>query len=597
MTGLLEQAAIFLVAVVAIVPLFKKLGFGAVLGYLAAGLVIGPWGMALVTDVEAIQRVAELGVVLLLFVIGLELQPRRLWTLRKPIFGLGGAQMLVTAVALAAAGWGFGLTPVAALIVGFGLSLSSTAFALQTLIEKGQHTTQHGRAAFAILLFQDIAVLPMLAIIPLLGAGLVFDQIDHELYVFLRALAVIATVAVAGHFLLRPFFRAVAYLKSLELFTAAALLVVVGTALLMHSVGLSMALGSFLAGVLLADTEFRHELQVNIEPFKGLLLGLFFIAVGMSVDVGVLIAEPARIFGLAALLVAVKAALLYALGRANGLGNRSAANLAVAISQGGEFAFVLFVAATGEGLLDGATADLLVMIVTISMAFTPLLFIAVEKFGRWREPAHERPFDTIDERNTRVLIAGFGRFGQLVARVLTVRNIPFTALDRNYEHVDFVRRFGSKVYYGDPSRMDLLRAAGIENVEVFVIAVNDPAEAVRIAETIKRHFPHIKIFARARNRQSVYQLRDVGVDYVVREVFHSSMEMSLHVLQALNVPPAEAADVVKVFRRHDEALLDRQQQFHHDEEQLIASARQSLIELEDLFVQDERITPAEKPSP
>lgn len=592
---MLEQAAIFLVAAVAVVPLFKKLGFGSVLGYLAAGLVIGPWGLALVTDVEAIRGVAELGVVLLLFVIGLELQPRRLWTLRKPIFGLGGAQMVVTALVLAVAGWWLGLAPATALIVGFGLSMSSTAFALQTLIEKGQHTTQHGRAAFAILLFQDVAVLPLLAIIPLLGAGLSVASADDKMYGFVVALLVIAAVIVVGHFLLRPFFRAIAYLKSLELFTAAALLVVVGTALLMHSVGLSMALGSFLAGVLLADTEFRHELQVNIEPFKGLLLGLFFIAVGMSVDVGLVIAEPLLIFGLAALLVAIKALVLYLLGRAYGLGNRSSINLAVAISQGGEFAFVLFGAAVASAVLDGDLADLLVMTVTLSMAFTPLLFMLSEKLGSLSGTTAERPFDTIDEHGTRVLIAGFGRFGQLVARVLTVRNIPFTALDRNYEQVDFVRRFGSKVYYGDPSRVDLLRAAGIESAEVFVIAVNDPAEAIRIAETIRRHFPHIKIFARAHNRKSVYQLSDAGVDYVVREVFHSSMEMSRHLLQALNIPADEAEKAVALFRRHDQALLERQQQFYHDEEQLIASARQSLVELEDLFVQDKKISPHEAP--
>ncbi len=595
MTSILEQAAIFLAAAVAIVPLFKKLGFGSIIGYLAAGLVIGPWGLALVTDVEAIRHVAELGVVLLLFVIGLELQPRRLWTLRKPIFGLGGAQMVLTAVVLAAVGWWFGLAPTTALIVGFGLSMSSTAFALQTLIEKGQHTTQHGRAAFAILLFQDVAVLPLLAIIPLLGAGLSSASVNDNIFGFLTASLVIGGVVVVGHFLLQPFFRAVAYLKSLELFTAAALLVVVGTALLMDSVGLSMALGSFLAGVLLADTEFRHELQVNIEPFKGLLLGLFFIAVGMSVDIGVVIEAPVTIFGLAMCLIAIKAIVLYVLGRVYGLGNRSAANLAISISQGGEFAFVLFGAAVSSAVLDRNLGDLLVMIVTISMAFTPLLFLLSEQLGRLSGPAPERPFDQIDEHGNRVLIAGFGRFGQLVARVLTVRNIPFTALDRNYENVDFVRRFGSKVYYGDPSRMDLLRAAGIETAEVFVIAVNDAAESIRIAETIKRHFPHIRIFARAHNRKSVYQLSDVGVDYVVREVFHSSMEMSLHLLQALNIPSTEAEQAVALFRKHDEALLQRQQQFYHDEDQLIASARQSQIELEDLFLQDKKIMPVDNP--
>jgi glutathione-regulated potassium-efflux system ancillary protein KefC/glutathione-regulated potassium-efflux system protein KefB len=529
--------------------------------------------------------------VLLLFIIGIELQPRRLWTLRKPIIGMGGAQVLITAFLITGVGWSLGLSPVPALIVGCALSMSSTAFALQTLAEKSQLTTQHGRAAFAILLFQDVAVIPLLAIIPTLGIDFVDEGSGRHLYGFIKAVIVIGVVIVGGRHLLRPFFRLIASLKSFELFTAAALLVVVGMALLMQSVGLSMELGSFLAGVLLADTEFRHELQANIEPFKGLLLGLFFIAVGMSVDVGLIIDSPLVIVGLACGLIALKGAVLYLLGRFNGLGNSSAGNLSIAISQGGEFAFVLFGVAVASAVLDATLANLLIVVVTLSMALTPLLFVVSERIGIYRDTVVEKPFDTIEDRENRVVIAGFGRFGQLVARVLVVRGIPFTALDRSFEQVDFVRRFGSKVFYGDAARLDLLRSANVGKAEVFVIAVDDVTASVRIAEMVKRHFPQVKIYARARNRQHVYQLRDIGVDYVVREIFHSSMVLTKHLLESLNIPETEAIEAVRLFQQHDEALLDRQQQIHHDEEKLIASAKQSLVELEDLFVQDKKANP------
>lgn len=594
---LLTEFAIILIAAVVALPLLKKLGFGTVLGYLIAGLVVGPNMLGLVTDVDRLRHFSELGVVLLLFIIGLELQPSRLWALRRPVFGLGSLQVLVTSLIICAIAFLLGLPPMAALIAGFGLAMSSTALALQTLAEKGQLTTQHGRTSFAILLFQDVAVVPAIAVLPALAVVAPAGSNSHT--GFFTAMLTIVVIVAAGRFLLRPFFKFVAAVDSRELFTAAALLVVVGTAILMHMADLSMALGSFIAGMLLADSEYRHELEATIEPFKGLLLGLFFIAVGMSVNVNLIADEPIAVLGLAFGLVALKAAILFGLGRWHGLSTPSARNLAIAISQGGEFAFVLYELAGGAGLLPRATSDLLTAVVTVSMAITPVLFVLNAWLERRQrtEPSAEQ-YDLIDDNQSEVIVAGFGRVGQVITRVLRIRKISFTALEKSFEQVDFVRKFGGKVYFGDAARLDLLHAAKTERAKVFVIAVDDVDASVHIAELVRRHYPKLKIFARARNRNHVYRLREVGVHVVVREVFYSSLEISRYLLKEFGLSDTESVRLVERFRQHDEAMLLTQQTFHRDEERLVASVKQYIRELEDLFEQDRHIpdeTPVSEP--
>jgi monovalent cation:proton antiporter-2 (CPA2) family protein len=583
--SLVNEAVVFLAAAVIMVPLFKKLGMGTVLGYLIAGVLIGPWLLGIISDVDNILHFAEFGVVLLLFVIGLELRPSRLWELRRPIFGLGGAQVTITGLVLGAAGMALGLSTITALVVGLVLSLSSTAFALQILAEKKQLTTHYGRASFAILLFQDLAAIPLLALIPLLSASGV-DQ-TWSLVSVIQPVAIVVSVIVGGRWLLRPFLRLAASAASHEVFIAAALLVVVGTALLMQMAGLSMALGAFLAGVLLADSEYRHELEADIEPFKGLLLGLFFIAVGMSMNLGLVVRQPLTVLGLVVGLMAIKALLLYALGRLAKQSHGSAVNLALYISQGGEFAFVLFSAAAGARILDKPLADMLIVVVSVSMAVTPLLVILNEKVLKiGHSPDTTREFDKIEAHEHRVIIAGFGRFGQMIARTLRMKKIPFTVLEASFEQVDFVRKFGNKIYFGDASRLDLLRAARADLAEVFVLAIDDIEASVKTAEMVKKHYPHLKIYARARNRLHVYRLMDIGVDKQIRETLLSSIELARDVLMAIGHSEAEANEAVRRFRQHDEALLQRQHKIHDDEAQLIASARQGAEELERLFEED-----------
>ncbi len=583
---MLTEIAIFLAAAVVAVPISKRLGLGAVLGYLIAGIAIGPSGLGLIPDVEDVLHFAEFGVVLLLFIIGLELQPSRLYVLRKTVFGLGGAQVAITAVLIGAAALALGTTPAAAVVAALGLSLSSTAFALQILAEKKQLTTRYGRSAFGILLFQDLAIIPMLALVPLLGSG-AGGSPSEMLLGTAKAVAVIAAVIVGGHYLLRPVLRIVAGTGIHEIFTAAGLLVVVGTALAMYSAGLSMALGAFLAGVLLADSEYRHELEADIEPFKGLLLGLFFIAVGMSVDLGLVARSPLVVAGLALALVAVKGAVLYALGRRQGLDVPSAISLAVVIPQGGEFAFVLFGVAVTAGAMASELADLLIVVVTVSMILTPLLVLANERLVAPRLRATDtRDFDTAMDQDNPVIVAGFGRFGQIVARVLTVRHIPFTALDASPEHVDFVRQYGNRIFYGDAARLEMLRAAGADRAKVFVLAIADIEASLKTAELVMKHFPHLKLYARARDRIHAYRLMDAGVRHLIRDTFLSSLDLAEQVLLGLGTPISEASVAVAKFKDYDQRLLAEQQKIHHDEEALRTAAIKSRQELERLFELD-----------
>jgi monovalent cation:proton antiporter-2 (CPA2) family protein len=582
--NLIGEIALFLAATVIAVPLFRHFKLSAVLAYLASGMVIGPWGFGLVTRVENILQFAEFGVVLLLFVIGLELQPSRLMAMRRVIFGLGAAQVVLTTLVFAALGVAFGLSPIAASIAGFGLSLSSTPLVLQLLGERNELNTQHGRGAFGILLFQDIAVLPVLAIVPLI-AGNPGSTMSWRR--FALGIGSIVAVIFVGRFVVRPLLRVVAQTRIPEVFTAAALLVVISTALLVHAAGLSMALGAFLAGVLLADSEFRHELEADLEPFKGLLLGLLFIAVGMSVNLGLMMSAPVKLLAVTAGLMAVKALIVYFVGRLARPVRGCARSLAMAMLAGGEFAFVLFSIARNQGLLPEAIAERLVLAVTLSMLLSPLLLLIEDRWlGPWFARGQQRPFDRIEADDHRVVIAGFGRVGQILARILRAKGIRFTALESSQTQVDFVRRFGNRIFYGDASRPELLRSANLERAEILILAVDDIEASVKIADFVTRYYPKVKIFARVRNRQHAFRLMDHNIRYIVRETFLSSLDMAEQVLETLGSSRVEARKTVATFRTHDELMLKRQYAMKDDQEKLLASARESAKQLEQLFEAD-----------
>lgn len=588
MGSTLYEMVVLLGAAVVFVPLFQRIGLGAVLGYLAVGVLLGPWGLKLIADIESIRHLGELGVVFLLFVIGLELQPSRLWALRRAIFGYGAAQVLISAALVTLVALAFELPPIAASVVGIGLSLSSTAFVLRLLAERNELNTRHGRLSFAILLFQDLAAIPMIAIIPLLAVVPATDMSaaqEIEPLAMARAIGIIALVAVGGRFLTRPFFRMVAATGVPEMFTAAALLVVIGTALLVQYAGLSMALGAFLAGVLLAESEYRHELEGDITPFRGLLLGLFFISVGMALDLGLIAQRPLLLAALVVGLVALKGVVLWGLAWFAGHGKRCAVNLALYLGQGGEFAFVLFGLAASATVLDRGLADLMTVVVTLSMATTPLLLATRRWLVASTPPAAPR-YDEMPSEERRVIIAGFGRFGQIVARMLRMSHIPFTALEASFDQVEFVRRYGGKIYFGDASRLELLQAAGAGRAELFVLAIDDVATSIRTAQLVKRHFPNLRIYARARNRHHAYQLMNLGVEQIVRETFYSSLELGRGVLRGLGFEPATAERLARQFGDYDEALLRRQHAFHQDEERLITSTKEAAEELERVFEQD-----------
>lgn len=597
----LEEGALFLGAAVTIVPVFKRLGLGSVLGYLAAGLAIGPSGFALIGDVEGAMHFGEFGVVLLLFLVGLELEPKRLWAMRRIVFGAGGMQVLFTGAVLLVAAIGFGRPLREAAIIGFALSLSSTAIALQLLNERRQLGTGAGKTAFGILLFQDIAAIPTLAMLPFLAveakthaaADAAHGVVEGGWLGWLRMAGVLVGLVVGGRFVLRPLFRWIAKSNSQELFTAAALMVVVGIALLMEKAGLSMALGTFLAGVLLADTEFRHELEADIEPFKGLLLGLFFMAVGMAVNLGLIVEKPILVVTLVAGLIAVKAGILFVTGRAFGLDNAAARILAISGAQGGEFAFVIFRVAAPLGLLAADVNELLVVVVGVSMAVAPLGFVAGDLVRKLSQNPQEKPaYDESLKDESPVIIAGFGRVGQVVGRVLRAKKIRFTAMDASAEHVDFIKRFGNKTFYGDASRIELLRAAQADKARLFVLAVDDVEASMRIAETVMRNFPHLKIYARSRNRQHTYRLLEMGITHVFRETFASSIEMTSGVLQELGVPAEDAKRTLSRFRDYDEKLLAESFQHQKDLNKLAELANKATRDLEELFEKDAQLVNA-----
>jgi len=582
---LLEQIAIFLLTAVLIVPIFQRLKLGAVLGYLASGMIIGPWGLGLVGDVESTLKFSEFGVVLLLFLIGLELEPRRLWTLRNSVFGLGGVQVAATGLVIGSIAMAAGFSWQAALIIGLGCAMSSTALVMTSLSERGQLLTRYGRESFAILLFQDLAVIPLLALLPLLAAAP--GHGTSQWLGAVKGIAVIAVFIAASRLLIRPALKFIARNRSREVFTAAALLLVIGTALMMEMIGLSMSLGAFLAGVLLADSEFRHELEADIEPFKGLLLGLFFIAVGMSANLTLVWSEPLTLFGLALAMMLIKFAVVYAISRATGAGNNHAQRLAVVLAQGGEFAFVLFAAATGLGVFDLETSQLLIMAVTVSLLLAPLLFVTHDRLiSRWLDRTSAPEYDVIDGPGNPVIIAGFGRVGQVVSRVLRMCGIPFTAIEVNYQQVDFVRRFGSKIYFGDATRLDLLISAKTGSAGLFVLAIDDVEASLKTAALVREHFPDLPILARARNRTHYFQLRDLGITMIYRETLLSSIAVAQQALLNLGFTAAAAERAATLFRQHDEELIEIQHAVHHDEAQLIQNSQLATEQLKSLFEAD-----------
>jgi monovalent cation:proton antiporter-2 (CPA2) family protein len=595
-TAQLIQVAVFLAAAAIAAPLGRSLRMGAVLGYLAAGVVIGPYVLGplyALDDVGEVLHFGEFGVVMLLFVIGLELRPVRLWAMRSAIFGLGAAQLAITGAVLAAIGIALGLPFAQALFIGLALSLSSTAFALQVLEEKGELTTRHGRLAFSVLLFQDLAAIPLIALVPLFAFA---EEPSMDLTKALIAIGTILAVIVGGRFLLSRLYRIVAATGVREAMTASALLTVVGVALAMEAAGLSAALGAFIAGALLADSEYRHQIEADIAPFEGLLLAVFFIAVGMSIDLGVLVGQPVKLAALVLGLVALKAAILYLLGRWWGLDGAAARRLGLVISQGGEFAFVLFGAGALEGVIDQPMANFLTLAVTLSMAATPLLLLiddAINRAMKPEPPEYEMPPDG-DEH---VIVAGFGRFGQIVARVLRARRIPFTALDSNIEQVDFVKRFGAQIYYGDAGRLDILRAAGADKARAFVLAIDNVENSLRVAEIVRTNFPNLTIYARARDRTHVHRLMDLGVTIIERETFLSALALTKTLLRGLGLREAEVKRLTETFKSQDERRLYQDYQYYTDVEKVRANAQSQAKELEELFARDIEELPAEDNAP
>jgi CPA2 family monovalent cation:H+ antiporter-2/glutathione-regulated potassium-efflux system protein KefB len=584
---MLLTLVILLGAIAIVVPLTRRAGFGSILGYLLAGVLIGPSCFGLVTNIGQISEVSELGVVMLLFLIGMELRPHRLWILRKAVFGLGLGQMVPASLIIgAAAHFAVGLPWTGAILLGVGLSLSSTAIVLPMLAERNLLASVAGRDAFAVLLFQDITAIPLVALVPLLSGGA--HTVHVPLLDFARGIAVIAAILIGGSFLLRPVFRIMGGTKTPELFTATALLLVIGTAALADWGGLSAALGAFMAGVLVSDSEYRHEIQADIEPFEGLLLGFFFISVGMSANLSLLLHQPVLVLGLVLALVAAKSLIGFAVSYTRRRLAGAAWRFALALPEGSEFSFVLFGAAVASGALEKPVADMATLVVALSMILTPVLFTGAEKFiqPRFASPP-KRPFDKIDDGETPVIICGFGRMGQIVGRILTAQKIRFTALDKNQDQVDVVRRFGAKVFYGDPSREEVMRAAGADAAKVLVVALDDMDASVKTVQMVKRKFPHLRIVARARNRHHVHLLMALGVEEIIRETFLSSLKLTEMTLDAMGVPHDQAARVVALFKAHDEQVLHHSYAYAHDETRLIQTTQEATEELRELFQSDQ----------
>ncbi len=579
----LSSSMVFLSAAVVAVPIFKKLKLGAILGYLVAGLVIGPSVMNWVDDPDTILHFAELGVVLLLFIIGLELEPNKLWRLRNQIVLTGGGQLLITAVVIALLlKYFLAFSYITSIIIGLALALSSTAFAIQLMTEQNILRSPPGQKGFAILLMQDLAVIPIL----LLVDSFAVDE-HGAAPVWWLSLAIIISVLIIGRYLLNPFLRLISRYGSNEIMTAAALLIVIATAVGMQEAELSMGMGAFVAGILLANSSFRHQLETEIEPFKGLLLGLFFIAIGMHLDLSLLVAKPIFILSASLILVLIKLLIIYGILRLNKQTNIDSIRIGLMLSQGGEFAFVVMSHAASNGIFNIDLANEVTLIVGISMALTsPLVILQSILFSsRNCPPVYDTSRDTDEPQ---IIIAGFGRFGQITARILSANHIPFTALDKDAEHIEFVKKFGSKIFYGDACRLDLLKTAGIEHAKVILISVDSDEDGLKITKLVRENYPHINIIARAHNRLSAMKYAELGVTNYVREVFAGSLEAAQMVLQEYGFSAAEAENMAQVFSAHDFAILNKAIEEKMDMQQLIDVSEQNRKELQSLFTQDEK---------
>jgi len=546
----LVEILLLLIAAVLVVPVFLRLGLGSVLGYLAAGALIGPWGLGLIGDVEDIRHIAEFGVVFLLFVIGVELKPARLWAMRRQVFGLGTAQVVITAGLIMAVVWLFGIDLRTTVIIGFGLALSSTAFGLQILNERGELGSPHGRVAFSILLLQDLAVVPLLALVSLLAddtglaRGLEFAVLD--------AVLAVGAVILVGRFLLTPLLQAVASSRTRELFIAAALVAVLGTAWLMEKAGLSLALGAFLAGLMLAESHYRHQVIADIEPFRGILLGLFFMSVGMGVDLGLLLEEALLVSGLVIGLMALKAAVLWSLVRLSGEGTANATRVAGLLSQSGEFGFVLFGLASVSGLLEGRLFQLLTLVIALTMALTPLAVLISERLSRrlhGDEPTHDVSTAHIESDQPHIIIAGFGRVGRRIARLLHRGGVPFLAIERDTVRVMEGRREGLPVFFGDASHVDVLHAAGIDRARLLVCSLDQPLAAIRLVRQLHENHPDLPIHARGRDRLHCDELRKAGATEVVSETLEASLQLGSGVLRSAGLPEDTIEELVEGLRR------------------------------------------------
>jgi len=584
----LTGGLVYLGAAVIAVPVAKKLGLGSIIGYLAAGILIGPWGLRLVTDPQDMLHFAEFGVVLMLFLVGLELEPKRLWSLRKPIFGWGSVQLFGSAALLLGAAVAAGVPWQLAVVGGLGLAMSSTAIGLGVLGERNLMATTSGQSLLSVALLQDIAAIPILALVPLLAAA--SDAPEHGSFWLgaAKALGVIAIIVLGGRLLLRPTLRWIAGSATPEIFTAASLLLVLATAALMQTVGLSMALGAFLAGVLLAESEYRRELETDIEPFKGLLLGLFFIAVGMSIDFSVVMQRPLLVALIVGGFLAVKAAVLWAMGRAMPLPKAERPVFIILLAQGGEFGFVVFQTAAQAGAIDAPTSSLLVAAVALSMLLTPLLLVAAD---RWWTPtlAGQKRSDIpelSEQQNASVIIAGFGRYGQIVGRMMFANGLTPTVLEHDAEALEALRRFGWPVFYGDATRLDLLRTAGAATAKVLVLAIDDVAQSVEVATLVRENFPQLTIVARARNVRHYYQLRELGVTLIERETLDSALMTARSTLELLGWQPHQARNLALRFRRHSIDQLEAMRPHARDQERLIAVAKEGRQQLETLFAQE-----------
>ena len=586
MHGFLWSALIFLAAAVVAVPIFQKLGFGSVLGYLVAGILIGPSCFGFVTNVEDILHFSELGVVLLLFLIGLELEPRKLWQMRLPIFGMGGAQVILCTTLFSLLGVFLGFSWRSSLLAAMGFSLSSTALVLQVLQEKKKLTSDAGQKAFSILLFQDIAVIPMIAFLPLLAVAT--SSGNSSWLGGFKVAGVLLAVIVGGKIFLRPVLNWIAATRLREIFTALALLLVVGMALLMQSLELSMGLGAFMAGLLLAESEYRHALETDIEPFKGLLLGLFFISVGMSVNLTDVLAHPVSIFGLLFILVLVKILAHAGLAFGFGVGKYQVPFFAILLAQVGEFAFVLFDTALGLGIITAQERGALVAVGALSIFITPLLVKAYDFFlaSRFEGGGVVPKNEGVEFENTPVIIAGFGRVGQIVGRFLFANGIKATVLDYEPTQIELLRRFGFKVFYGDATRKDLLEAAGAKQAQVLVVAIDDVDSNIALVDMAQKEFPHLQIVARVRNVGHLFDLKDRGVEWMERETFDGSLRLGRHVLERMGFQRHQAFSLAQKFRHFDEALMEQMIKDRGDEKSRISLAQQARADISRMFAEE-----------